>query len=253
MRLPALLVVLLSTLITGNAHPQDQDQKLVICARGGPFFFAQEGHPGGLEHDLLKGFSESSNREVEIIWAESFASALSMVEQGLCDIAAARITVTDERSRRLDFSAPYFPVMLVLVNRIDSPVTSLEQLAGKTVIVKQSTIYEDVLSRAARDINFVYSDRDDKMFAAVVAAKAEALVCDSAVVLSHLEKHPVLRIVTALTNQEHYGFALQKGSPLTPRLDAYLRSVRSDGTYQQLLQLYFGDMAELITEPQTSP
>ncbi len=52
---------------------------------------------------------------------------------GKCDIAAAGMTITDERKQVLDFSDPYFDATQALAVLAGKEVKTLEELAGKKV------------------------------------------------------------------------------------------------------------------------
>ncbi len=240
-RVLLLLITLSSTLAAGET--------LRVCAREGPFFLAGDGQPSGVEYDLLRGFADSRKLDIEIIWAEDFASVFTMLEDRSCDISAARITRTEEREKRVDFSDSYFPVRVVLVVREGSGTTGVDQLAGKTLVVRKDTVYERLLSRMP-EVSLLYVDQDSEMFEAVHSGQAFALAYDSAVVLEFLKRYPDLRIAIALSQREEYAFALTLGSPLRPQLDEYLASAKQDGSYRQLLVNYYGEeLAALVLEP----
>ncbi len=236
-----LLVTLSSTLAVGET--------LRVCAREGPFFLAGDGQPSGVEYDLLRGFADSRQLDIEIIWAEDFPSVFTLLEDRRCDISAARITRTQEREKRLDFSDSYFPVRVVLVVREGSSITRVEELAGKTLVVRKDTVYERLLSPIP-EVSLLYVDQDSEMFAAVLSGQAYALAYDSAVVLEFLQRYPDLRIAIALSEREEYAFALALGSPLRSQLDEYLAGAKQDGSYRQLLVDYYGqELAALVLKP----
>ncbi len=70
--------------------------------------------------------------------------------KGRGDIVAANLTVTPEREKLVAFTDPlYANAKELLVSGPSSPkVESLEQLSGKTVLVrKSSSYYESLLAR----------------------------------------------------------------------------------------------------------
>lgn len=64
---------------------------------------------------------------------------------GKCDIAAAGMTITDERKQVLDFSDPYFDATQALAVLTGKEVKTLEELAGKRVGVQGATTGEDYI------------------------------------------------------------------------------------------------------------
>jgi ABC-type amino acid transport substrate-binding protein len=238
----SLLAFAIVAAFAADAAPQN----LRVCARRGPFFFSKEGRPSGFEHDLLSGFAGATGRQLEVVWVDSFDGVFPLIENGSCEIAAARITVTQDRVEKVDFSAPYFPVMVVLVTRAKSDIATAEQLVGKTVMVRKGTVQENILHGSSGKITIAYAKSDKEMFAAVAQGTADALLCDSAVVLRGLAQNPGLRVAASFSEKEHYGFALKKGSPLTSQLNSYLQKIVDDGTYGRFMKLRFGELADMI-------
>src|SRR5690606_31670026 len=56
-----------------------------------------------------------------------------------CDVAAASITITEERAENVDFSDPYFEAVQSLLVREDSGINGLEDMAGKKLAVQTGT------------------------------------------------------------------------------------------------------------------
>jgi polar amino acid transport system substrate-binding protein len=54
-------------------------------------------------------------------------------QRGKCDVAAAGMTITDERKAVMDFSVPYFDATQALLAKKGSGITSLETAKGKKV------------------------------------------------------------------------------------------------------------------------
>ena len=67
------------------------------------------------------------------------ANRVEFLETGKVDIVLANFTVTDERAEKVDFALPYMKVALGVVSPDDNIITSVEQLADKTLIVVKGT------------------------------------------------------------------------------------------------------------------
>jgi membrane-bound lytic murein transglycosylase MltF len=67
--------------------------------------------------------------------------------EGRGDIAAAGLTITDERRKRVDFAAPWATVSEVVVTGAGQPpVTTVEDLSGRDVHVRRSSSYFESLT-----------------------------------------------------------------------------------------------------------
>ena len=123
----------------------------VLVAFGRTNFFFDKGMPRGFEYDLLMEYEKELNegisspeKKVKLVFIPvPFDQIFSRLLAGEGDIAAAGLTVTDERSAKVSFSDPYIKnvkEILVASNQVNA-ITSLDDLAGKTVGVRKGSSY----------------------------------------------------------------------------------------------------------------
>jgi membrane-bound lytic murein transglycosylase MltF len=72
---------------------------------------------------------------------------VSGLEEGIGDIAAANLTITDERLKHVDFSTPFYDKTkeIVITGPDSPPIASVEDLAGREIAVRQSSSYYESL------------------------------------------------------------------------------------------------------------
>ncbi len=70
---------------------------------------------------------------------------------GKCDIAAAGMTITDERKKAILFSLPYFDATQALLVKSDSTVATLADLKGKKLGAQAATTGLDYAKSKAAD------------------------------------------------------------------------------------------------------
>lgn len=105
-------------------------------------YFARAGRPSEQDRDLLTRFAEAEKLKIEWIVAPPGTSLTQIVAEGHADIAAANITVTPDRKKRVAFTVPLGQVREVLVTRKgDKRLGSLAGLNGRTVVVKRTSTY----------------------------------------------------------------------------------------------------------------
>lgn len=243
-----LLVLTLTPGIAGAA----QEPSVTPASGGGtlrvlatdfpPFYYIDEaGEPAGLEHEIMRSFAASEGRTLEVIWVEEFGDIFDALLRGDGDVIASTVTITQERRQRVDFSTPYFPVRVLLVEPRDSATYGREALAGKRVATIEGTTYEQALAGIA-DVRPVYVSSERQMYEAVAAGRADALATDSTNYLWIGRDFPDLRVTAALTDKAFYGFAVRPGDPLLAALDAHLEKLEQDGTYWGYLDQFFGEL-----------
>jgi membrane-bound lytic murein transglycosylase MltF len=122
---------------------------LVVPSR--TFYFVDKGQQRGLSYDQGRAFEEELNRtlgkkhlRVEVIFVPvSREDLLPALIQGRGDLAVASLTITPERLRWVDFSAPLWTGVdeIVVTGPASPPVAGLDDLAGQEVFVRLSSSY----------------------------------------------------------------------------------------------------------------
>ena len=119
------------------------------------FYFLDGEEQRGLACEALALFEEAVNRElgtghprVEVLIVPvSRHRLVPALVEGWGDIAAAGLSVTEERLELVDFSNPVFKGVseVVVTGRGTSPIRVLEDLSGKEIVVRASSSYHESL------------------------------------------------------------------------------------------------------------
>ena len=153
-----LAVVLIAVCaFVGVAACADDTIVVYTNAYFAPFeYFADANTIAGVDIDIMNMVGEKLGRDVKFENVD-FDVIISNVHTGsLCDVGAAGITITDERSEQVDFSIPYYTSVQYVVYTDNSGVTTStvdgqevifwSQLASKEIAVQRDTtghIYVD--------------------------------------------------------------------------------------------------------------
>jgi polar amino acid transport system substrate-binding protein len=160
---------------------------------------------------------------------------------GQCDVVASAMTITEEREANLDFSDPYYESKQSLLARKGAPFNAIAQLNGKKVGVQQGTTgakyAEKTLPPNAELVSF---PSDGELYAALESGNLDAVLQDLPVNLEHT-KGTVFSVVEEYDTGETYGFAVRErgGEALLQTINAELKQLRDDGTYEQIYRKYF--------------
>jgi ABC-type amino acid transport substrate-binding protein len=239
------LAVLFSALTL--ASPAHAETLRVLALESDSFFYQKDGELTGIEHDILDYFAKSRNATLQIEWVDSFGGMLERVEKGEADLAAGTITITPERARRMDFTASYFPVQVVLVERMSDDTRSLTDLVGKKVAAFTETTAEDAL-RAVPGILIVNDGTLQDQMKAIERGELRAAAADSSAIIPELDRFPNLKLGMALGAESGFGFALPKGSPLTAPLTEHIKKLKQSGIYFRLVSTHMGPRASEIVK-----
>lgn len=211
------------------------------CSRPSAGFFTRDaaGQASGLEYDILRSFADALKVDLFVDDAPSFDELLNRAEGGRCHIAAAGITITEERKKRFAFSAPYFPNRVLIVQKAPTAFVKAEDLKGQRVAVVGGT-FQARLVAGIPGVTVVSVSNDDALFDAVSKGEANALACDSATVLHHLGRRPEFSTAFPLGERSFFAFALPRGSNLLGPLDEHLKTLIRTGDFARMLAKHFG-------------
>jgi ABC-type amino acid transport substrate-binding protein len=237
-----LIAVCAGAGVSGDSGVPEGGILRILTTDFAPFFHLdEEGQPTGLEQKILASFAESHGLKLEVVWVEDFSDIIPALTRGDGDVIASTLTITQDRSRVVDFSAPYFSTRVVLVQRQGSNLDDLDSLAGKTAVTIAGTRYEEVLSGVS-ELDLTYVVTEEEMYAFLAAGKADALATDSANFLWVGREHPGLEIAQALSDREFYGMAVRKGDPLKRQIDAHIEKLIHEETFWLFVEESFGEI-----------
>ncbi len=81
-------------------------------------------------------------------------------------------------------------------------------------------------------------------FTALKSGQGEALTTDNGILFGIASENPTYHVVGGTFTKEPYGIAFDKGQgEMRSKVNAALAEMRKDGTYQKLLQKWFGNVA----------
>ncbi|GAA3935687.1 ABC transporter substrate-binding protein [Actinoplanes auranticolor] len=171
----------------------------------------------------------------------------SDLNAGKCDLAAAGMTITEERKKVLDFSDPYFDATQALAVLTGKEVKTLEELAGKRLGVQGGTTGEEYINAQVKEKKLdieVVSYRDlAALQQALATNQVVAAVNDLPVWNEYIKANPGKVVVaTGFDTGEQYGFAVKKGNAaLLKAVNEALAGARSDGTYDKIYKSWIGE------------
>ncbi len=243
------LVMLLTVLVVFSVFSQTLVQiqkrgKLIVGTEPTfpPFEFVDEKNQIiGFDIDIAQELAKRLNVKLEIV-SLPFDSLIPALQQGKIDLIIAGMTITEERSKVVDFSKPYFNANQAIVVRKASgflPKT-FEDLVGKKVAVQLGTTGDLVVSEIS-GINVVRFQKFTDAFLELQNGRVDAVVLDEAPAKSYVNKFSkILTLSTVIDTGETYGIAVRKGNKeLLNFVNQTLDILKSNKTYDKLLSKWF--------------
>ena len=155
------------------------------------------------------------------------------------DMALAEISITAQRRKVVDFSAPYFASNIGVLVTSGSKATQ-KNIAGLRLGVKQGTTGADFVRDKLHPKTppKVFAG-DVELQAALQAGQVDAALTDVAIVLGKAqESKGKLRVIGQYDTGESYGALYPKGSRNSSALDAAIGAMKKDGTLDRLSSTY---------------
>ncbi len=224
----------------------------VLAWSSQPFFYDDDGTPAGIEYEILSSFAKTRNLEIEVEYVTAFPDLLERIAHGEADIAAGTITITPERQENMDFSAPYFPVQVVLVERAGETSTSLQDLTGSQVGAFAGTTAEQALSKI-EGVEVAQRTGIPGLLSAVASGDIRAAAGDSSAIIPVIDDYPGLEISLTFGERQHFGFAMPKGSGLRVALSKHIMSLKESGIFFRLVTKHMGPQASSVMRASRTP
>ncbi|MFG3063293.1 transporter substrate-binding domain-containing protein [Streptomyces sp. NPDC048231] len=173
-----------------------------------------------------------------------------------CDVAAAGMTITDERKKHVDFSDPYFDATQAVLVDKKSGITSLADVKakGRKLGAQAQTTGEDYAKKQGFDpVSF---ESSDAVINGLRTGQVQAVVIDYPVVQGWLKDKAnadAFQVVDNLNTGEQYGFTVKKGNrKLLDAIDKALKDAKADGTYKKLYEKWIGPYNASVASPSAS-
>lgn len=210
-----------------------------------PFQLEQSGKIVGFDVDMIDLVAKRLGVPQKIV-DTSFETIKTgaVLNTGRCDVAAAGMTITPDRSKFLDFSAPYFKATQALMAKKDSGITGLDAAKGKKLGSQAGTTGEDYVRGKGLDPQSFENSQAE--LDGLRTGQVDVIVQDEPVVRYWLKDstNSAYTVAASLQTNEQYGYAVRKGG--NPALLRYINEAiaqaKRDGTYKRIYEKWMGPM-----------
>jgi polar amino acid transport system substrate-binding protein len=218
---------------------------LVVCTDSPypPMEMEIDGEFTGFDIELMRAIADELGRDLEVnnIGFDPITSGLAM-QSGECEIAAASITITEEREANIDFSDPYFTADQSLLVSTESGITNLAGFAGRNLGVQTGTTGEIYANgNAPGDTTIISFENPGDIFTALAAGEIDGVLQDIVPNAEFALNNDDTELVETYPTDESYGFAVkEEGSEdLLADVNEALATLRDNGTYASVYDDWF--------------
>lgn len=235
--------------------PARESGELVVVTRNGPttYYEDAQGNYAGLEHDLVMLFAKEVGLKVRFVVADQYNEIIPKVLKRQAHFAAAGITITEDRKRRMLFSTAYQTVQQQLVYKSgQAKPNSFKDVIGKKLKVVAGTSYAERLIQAKRKYptltwEEVDNQQTEDLLASLADGEIDYVITDSNIFqLSHIF-YPELEVAFDVGRPEYLAWAFPKDGDawVYKKSIEFFAKIQSDGTLKRLQDRYYGHLERL--------
>ncbi len=223
--------------------------ELRVITRNSPTtYYTGSNGPEGPEYDLIKGFAEHIKVELKLETSDRFTGLIPSVESGQVHVAAAGLTITPERARRVDFGPAYQDVRQFVIYKLGTGrPRDIDDLLGKKVEVVAGSSYVETLKDVQKvrpDLIWIENPHADlaELLTAVARQDIQYTVADSNLYEVYRNFVPEIRLGFEMTMGESLAWAFPKryDRSLIEQAENYLQEIKQSGEYAKIMDRYYG-------------
>ncbi|MFF8386368.1 ABC transporter substrate-binding protein [Streptomyces kanasensis] len=214
-----------------------------------PFQFERDGKVVGFDVALVDLVAQDLGVEQKILDTpfENFKTG-AFLNSGECDLAAAGMTITDERKKNVDFSVPYFDATQAVLASKRSGVRTLAEIKARKLRLGAQAETTGESYAKSQGFDPVAFESSDAVLNGLRTGQVDAVVIDYPVVQGWLkDKANAAAFVLGenVDTGERYGFSVKKGNDrLRAAIDKAITDAKADGTYDKLYEEWIGPLPE---------
>lgn len=205
-----------------------------------PYQYLENGEPKGFDIDVLREVAEIMGMDLEIRLTDWADARLDLLE-GDVDLLAG-MAFSAERNRFYDFSTPFATLNFDLFTRRGSDIHSLEDLAGKTIIVQDGGLMQDFLEEEDYGAKVVKTTDAISALELLASGKHDGALLNKAQGMFFVRQYNYKNVqaVGIKLDSTPYSFAVLKGNlPLLTKLNQGLLLLDNSGRYNEIYNKWF--------------
>ena len=243
MKKSTLLAGVAAALLVAGCGNSDNSLKMITEAAFPPYEFLRGQDLVGIDVEICRAVAEKLNRPFKAETVD-FDSVIPAIVAGKADLAAAGITITEDRKKNVDFSIPYVKTGIVVIYRKANPFKNVDQLKGKKIGVQAGTTSETFVLEQLK----IEPERSKSPAEAVVGMKSgrcEFVVADIDPAKNCVKGEPDLALSDFISSEE-YAVAIRKGQPeLLKAINETITELKANGKLAKWIAEYTAEADKL--------
>ncbi|OFI50451.1 amino acid ABC transporter permease [Floricoccus tropicus] len=239
-----IITFLFSFFSVFTANADEKKVKIASDSTNAPFEFQDSDKKYvGIDIDLINKVAEMNNWDIELT-NPGYDAAINSLLAGQVDGVIAGMSITDDRKKTFDFSDQYYKSEIVIATTKEKPIKSYEELKGKTVGVKNSTISQDFILKHEKEYGYKVKTFNEasQMLDSLKIGDVDAVMDEKPVLAYTATQGKDIAINMDAEPIGGYGFAVKKGThpELIKQFNDSLAELKASGEYDEIVAKYIG-------------
>lgn len=237
------IAALAAAVLCGCSDSGADKVKMITEATFPPYEFLRGHEIVGIDVEICRAVAQKLGREFSCETVD-FDSVIPAVISGKADLAAAGITITEDRKKNVDFSVPYVKTGIVVIYKKSVGFAGAEQLKGKKIGVQGGTTSETyVLNELKQEPERSRSPAES--VAALKSGRVDFVIADIDPAKNCVKGEADLAISDFITSEE-YAIAIKKGQPeLLKAINETIAEIKADGRLAKWIADYTAESDKL--------
>jgi membrane-bound lytic murein transglycosylase F len=227
---------------------KDRGELRVLTRNSATTYYLGPHGPTGPEYDLVRAFAEYLGVEVKLIVEDNLQEILRKIAKGDANIAAAGLTVTEDRQKSIRFAPPYQTITQQVVYRQgNKKPRSIAELDDGFLEVLANSSHAERLTELKKEYpGLSWMETDDmsssELISLVVEQVIDYTVADSNDVALMRRYHPEVRVAFNISEQQNLAWAMPKSDDQSLYQAAvdFFDSIKESGELKAILARHYG-------------
>ena len=199
---------------------------------GAPFYgyVDDKMKPVGSDVEAAELLAKDLGLQLEIVNTTN-SSRIPNLLSNKVDLIISSLSITPERQKAVDFSIPYGAIQAAVGAPKSLKLTSIEDLAGKTVAVTRGGPQDKIVTERAPQAKVVRFDDESASITAAATGQADIVAITPPIIAAIAKKNPSRDFETKFILQSYQlGVAMRKGQPeLMAAVNGWIKTNLANG------------------------
>ena len=203
-----------------------------------PYEYHEGNEIKGIDVEICWAVAEKLGLELQIEDV-AFDAIIPEVASGKADLAAAGMTVTEDRKQNMDFSDTYATSIQLILVQENSSIAGKEDLTGKKIGVQLGTTSDLFSTEDFGEDAVVRYSKSMEAVQALSQGKIDAVIVDSQTAKEFVNEVKGIKALDSSYSDEAYAIGVKKGNTeLLNAVNAALAELKSEGKLDEIVTKY---------------